>query len=287
MPTVVKAEELKPSETALSAIAEQKEEAKAKGRYDPAKFKAFKQKEEAKEFQRIRSDPKQWRGIVAMTQMTLGRLGYGTGPFDGRQDEKTRSALRQYQVNNRLPTTGDLDMDTLKKVFEDEEVLESVPVSLPFYYFSDQFWDSYVFAEGTWVIENDKQAFPLQATSIHCNRQWNHCIDATAEVMMGNQLFVDIDYYEVERWDEHEIVTKPKENLCTRYTLRLSRSQKTVTGLRITTTTGKGCESIEEKDLTLRLVSGLEVYGELLKGHAAAVQHRMQMGDFEGFKFKE
>jgi peptidoglycan hydrolase-like protein with peptidoglycan-binding domain len=260
MPMFVQAQELKRREIAQVTVA--------------------KQEEEKKEFQRIRSDPKQWRQLVAMTQMTLGRLGYGTGPFDGRLDDKTRSALQQYQGHNRLPKTGEIDVDSMKKVFEDEKVLEAEPVSLTPYSFSDMFWNDYVFANGTWVIENDKQGFPLQTTTIHCHREWNHCLEATAIVMMGNHLSVDIDYYEVERWDEHEIVTKPKKNLCVRYTLRLSRSQKQVTGLRITTVKGKGCEGTEPKDLSLRLASGMEVYMELQKAHAAAVRQRMQMGDF-------
>jgi hypothetical protein len=267
MPIVVQAQQLKQGDRGLATEAQQEEE--------------------KKDFLRLRSDPKRWREFVAMTQMTLGRLGYGTGPFDGRMDDKTKQALRRYQEQNRLPQTGDLDMNSMKRVFEDAEALESVPISLSNYQFFDEVWDDYVSARGTWVLENDKQAFPLQTTRIHCNRQWNHCVEATAMVMLGHHLSVDIDYHEVERWDQHEIVTKPSEHLCARYTLRLSRSQKMVTGLRITTTTGKGCESIEKKDLTLRLVSGLEVYGELFKGHAVAVQHRMQMGDFEGFEFKE
>src|SRR6476620_8513347 len=74
---------------------------------------------EEQEFQKIKSNPKQFRDIVSVTQAALGALGYGTGPFDGNYDRKTADAIRRYQLARNLKQTGDLDVSTTKMAAED------------------------------------------------------------------------------------------------------------------------------------------------------------------------
>jgi hypothetical protein len=48
-------------------------------------------------------------------------------------------------------------------------------------------WDrGYVSADGTWVIENERSASPIQVTDIACYREDNQCQLATAELFMGD-----------------------------------------------------------------------------------------------------
>ena len=55
-------------------------------------------------------------------------------------------------------------------------------------------WDSgFVHASGTWIRENDRQAFPLQFAKLRCYRQENECTSATAEVSFSDTLNVDTD----------------------------------------------------------------------------------------------
>lgn len=44
---------------------------------------------------------------TASVQRTLNELGYAAGPVDGLMGSKTRGAIRAYQVDNRLPVSGE------------------------------------------------------------------------------------------------------------------------------------------------------------------------------------
>src|ERR1700722_14029796 len=45
---------------------------------------------------------------LVMSQMILGRLGYGT-PFTGVADERTKEAIKAYQTNKGLTQSGVID----------------------------------------------------------------------------------------------------------------------------------------------------------------------------------
>jgi hypothetical protein len=93
-------------------------------------------------------------------------------------------------------------------------------------------WDSgFVHASGTWVIENDTQAFPLQFTELRCYRQDNECTSATAEVTFGDTLSVDTDRYEVVRWTNDTIIFTTSA-LCVDYTYTVSRASERLVGTR-------------------------------------------------------
>ena len=44
----------------------------------------------------------------------------------------------------------------------------------------------YVFASGTWVIEGEKQTFPLQTTEMQCDCTLLRCLAATAQIEYGS-----------------------------------------------------------------------------------------------------
>ena len=64
-------------------------------------------------------------------------------------------------------------------------VASRVPVSLRCGANAEQVGD-YVFASGTWVIEGDKQTFPLQTTEMQCDCTLLRCLSATAQVGYGS-----------------------------------------------------------------------------------------------------
>ncbi len=55
---------------------------------------------------------------VREVQQTLRDKGYYPGPIDGILGSRTRAAIRQYQKDENLPVTGQLDADTARKVEE-------------------------------------------------------------------------------------------------------------------------------------------------------------------------
>jgi hypothetical protein len=130
------------------------------------------------------------------------------------------------------------------------------------------FWPTFVKVQGTWILEGEDQGIPLQRSEITCVREWNHCVQATASLeFYGSDstgvMSVETTLQEIQRWDEFEIVTAPDDKACVRYTMRISRRQKSVTGLRTTLTTKDLCKGVEDRDIRLKLVDGFEVWKKL------------------------
>lgn len=229
------------------------------------------------ELQRLKRDkPSEYennkRIVNLFVQLLLGRLGYGIGPYGVVLDEKAQKALREYQKLRNLPVTGDpLSFETFEQINKDSELLDYQPVTLPsLHIFLDSWNQGYVSAKGTWVLTNEKMGVPEQTSDIRCVRDRRTCTEATAIVSgkgSNRSLTVDTDFYEIESWDEYEIVTKPIETGfgCARYVRRFNRVQKTVTGLRSTISTGGACKGVEAKELNMMLSDGFKVYWELNK----------------------
>jgi peptidoglycan hydrolase-like protein with peptidoglycan-binding domain len=96
-----------------------------------------------------KTNPAEYKLFVAIMQMTLGSLGYGTGPFDGVLDVKTQDAIQRYQRARQLPVTGQFDFITFTALDEDNKLLAS-PTSLPPLSVFTKMWDQgFVMATGT------------------------------------------------------------------------------------------------------------------------------------------
>ncbi len=221
-------------------------------RENPAKYEAFR------------------RTMILSLQMFLGEAGYGIGPFSGVIDTKTDAALREFQKNNELPVNGDpLDMDVVDRINDFDKNLRD-PVSLPpvkFVHVED--WDEgWVSAQGTWVSLNQEIGIPLQTSKITCIRDQRQCIESRAE-MYGSLLNVETEFYDIERWDKYEIVTKPSDAICVRSVVRINRVQKSVTATD-TKISDKGgfldsCKLAPNKDVNSELQDGFPVYWKLYK----------------------
>jgi hypothetical protein len=234
-----------------------------------------------------RDKPKEYddtkRTATLAVQLLLGRLGYGVGPYTGVLDDTTQAALRAYQHHRPLPVTGDpLSFETFEQLQHDMDVLDYEPVGLPPLTISLSFWDAgHVSGKGTWVGTNGEMAQPEQATDIQCYREQRRCIEATALVTgQGGKriLAVDMKEYEIARWDDHEIVTTPREisGGCVRYVLTFHRAQQSVMGQRSPISTTGECVGVEAKDLHMVLSNGITVYVELFKRSKQAARALMR-----------
>jgi hypothetical protein len=217
---------------------------------------------------------------VLSAQMVLAKLGYGIGQFDGVLDAKTQEGVREYERTRHLTVTGDpLSYDTWQHLAADNETYDYGPVYVPPGVFGAWFWNSGHFtASGTWSFSGGLQAVPEQTSKIDCDRQRGTCIEATAMlersdpntglptsgVSNDTNLSVDMDTYEIERWDEYEIVTKPHQFGCVRFELRFNRLWKSATAIRTPTSTTGECEG-EHGEEHLKLINGSRVYLKLLK----------------------
>jgi hypothetical protein len=91
--------------------------------------------------------------------------------------------------------------------------------------------DSYAVAEGTWVIENEKSAYPLQTSKIICSRQTKICTVATAKVF-NSMLFVDNDSFGIAEWNRGRIVFLDDSPSCVTYIYTIDTLTKSVQSIR-------------------------------------------------------
>lgn len=210
------------------------------------------------------------RGMFTLVaQMLLGRLGYGIPSFNATLDEPTRKALREYEKRRGVPITGDpMSFDTLTQIQKDMEAIDYHPASLPSFFAYVTDWnDGYFMAKGTWVLTGERMAWPEQAVEFKCYRETATCLETTATIMRTGgtpSLSVESEWYDIERWDGSEIVTKPKDYGCTRYVKRVNRVQKSVTGVRSTISDTTTCKALDAQDKFMVLSDGIKVYIDLL-----------------------
>jgi Putative peptidoglycan binding domain len=195
--------------------------------------------------------------LVTAAQMTLGRLGFGPAKFSGILDSATAAAVRLYERTRKLPVTGDpLTPVTFRQLNSDMDwVAESE--QRPDLGSKTFFWsDDGVIAEGPWLLDGEPRTYMV--ARVRCERQWAECRLAWARLGRGfltsRALQILTESFEVERWDDAEITSRPLDYPCTRYVLRINRVQETVVMNRSTLSTRNACTHIEARDLATRLV---------------------------------
>lgn len=145
--------------------------------------------------------------------------------------------------------------------------------------------DKYVSASGTWVIEGDSQAYPLQTTEIICERELMRCTSATAQIM-GRGLHVNLDTYEVVEWEKTHIVFVDTAPTCATYVFTIDFPTKAVSGLRKKKPSGPsvsaGCNTLD-KELRLSLRTGFNV-SESLKDEALPWFGHLAFSPFKLFR---
>jgi peptidoglycan hydrolase-like protein with peptidoglycan-binding domain len=222
------------------------------------------------------------KGIILFVQRNLGAFGYGVGLFDGVFNEQTRRALREYQNYNKLPATGELDWKTFDLISKDAQVLDDRPIALATKSFYQDEWDRFVSAKGTWVMENDKIAYPYNVSEISCYRELRYCFEATADMIATAQMTSHGFLWPVAQWDDVEVISKADDSgVCSRTTLHLNRATKSVTKL----TTPKINEGVckDNKEILSKLVDGNEVWSQRFN-HYHLERQRIERGHWEQFE---
>lgn len=176
-------------------------------------------------------DPSAWNKLRAQeildAQEALASFGYGT-IFTASLDEKTAEALRKYQARSGLPATGDVDTATTQRLMEDRAELERhIPVG-PVYMFHDSHWNEFVSVEGLWLGQGKvpDAKTPVLPAEVDCFKSSGTC--ALATVATEGSEYISLEWYDIERWDEYEIVTKPNDLPCGRETIHINRPGKSL-----------------------------------------------------------
>jgi hypothetical protein len=71
-------------------------------------------------------------------------------------------------------------------------------------------WDrGFVTAEGTWTIDGEKHAYPINMSSILCYKDDRYCYSSTAK-LSDNYLVAELYLYEITKWDDATLEFTPK-----------------------------------------------------------------------------
>jgi hypothetical protein len=181
-----------------------------------------------------------------------------TDPFS----EQTIEAIRTYQKQRHLPQSGAFDYETVRRIYDDEELLRPFDwqFTIPNKQIDFEGWEvGFVSASGTWKLENQRSAILAQTTTITCHKESMSCNEITAYLGAGNLLSIDQYTHSVSTWNDKEIITKPEERLCFHVVRRLNRNTKEVTGNQYKTNLDPLCGGTDGQEKHLRLVSGSEV----------------------------
>ncbi|QSR42107.1 hypothetical protein HUI95_03195 [Aeromonas dhakensis] len=139
-------------------------------------------------------------------------------------------------------------------------LISSSPVMLSpngFYVYNSAPDRGHVSVEGTWYIKEQKQAFPLQVSTIECHGQTNSCTGSTAIVMSGNMLHTFIDNFKILKWDKNQISIVDNSPMCFDYLYTIDLSQEKMTGKRVLKNNSASCSGMEQT-LHMELRNGID-----------------------------
>jgi hypothetical protein len=86
-------------------------------------------------------------------------------------------------------------------------------------------WDQgFVAADGTWTIDGESHAFPLNMSDIRCIKDEKSCYAAEAR-LSDNYLVADLEFYKITNWDNStlEFVT---DATCVSYVYSSTEARK-------------------------------------------------------------
>jgi hypothetical protein len=135
-----------------------------------------------------------------------------------------------------------------------------------------QSWDQcFVSAQGTWTIDGEKHAFPLNMSEINCVKARSVCNAAEARLSDG-WLVAVLEEYDITKWDQSRLEFI-SDATCVSYVYVIDRSTEKLTGRRIAKATSDPvCRSINSSpELRLSFVNGLDVVGKLRSEHEPTV----------------
>jgi len=157
-------------------------------------------------------------------------------------------------------------------IFLGSAVVDSrVPVSMPLQFQNADLLRKmaqlgYAGVKGTWTIEGQKSAFPIQTSEIDCLRDDRVCRAATATIGTGfgpPVLMVDQDSYAIANWTQDQIVFTDDQPTCASYRYTIDLVTGRTSGVRERKkSSDPNCIKLEER-LVLNLSNGSELTQKL------------------------
>lgn len=201
--------------------------------------------------------------FYGMVETALLDLRYLIAPPTGKPSPQLTEAIKLFQRDIGHKETGSLLFGEWDELGRRARRLEPIPIylgSASVIAFGDL-----AKVEGTWVFDSDDpvytQAYPIQTTTIECNRRTGTCTDATAVIGYEADsaiLSVYLDIWRITKWSDSEIVAENDQAECMSYTLSINLPTKKVSAFRRGKGTA-GCEAFSTSPQITRLVDGLDV----------------------------
>ena len=132
--------------------------------------------------------------------------------------------------------------------------------------------NGYVHGKGTWTIDGERSAHPLNVSSIFCVRDQSLCYVADASisdgVFGGTYLDADVNSYDIKRWDAATIEYQT-DAVCVTYAYVIDRATEKLIGRRLKKEDAEGelCGAAQS-DLKLSFVDGSDVVEALRRERA-------------------
>jgi hypothetical protein len=133
-------------------------------------------------------------------------------------------------------------------------------------------WDQgFVLARGTWTIDGEKPAFPLNMSEINCVKARSVCNAAEARVS-DDWLEAAHEEYNITKWD-NSTLEFVSDATCVSYVYVINRSTEKLTGRRIAKATSDPvCQSVVlSPEVQLSFVNGLDVVDKLRSEHSPTI----------------
>ena len=154
-----------------------------------------------------------------------------------------------------------------QQTYEELKRQRSAPVILPgyaFYILNNPEKASVVHALGTWYLaDGPTPTDTLQTTTIECRKMRMQCVESTAMVSVPEKGFLDAisTVFEVDRWTDDEIVTKPVEGRCTTRIMTMDLVNRVASSVITDIPEAGNCK---EQPRTLKLGSGAKAHSDAL-----------------------
>jgi len=152
--------------------------------------------------------------------------------------------------------------------YRELSMLRKVPVALPNYEFeaaTDPEKGRIVRSRGTWIAERGPPE-PLQTATIECRKSSMQCVESAAMIVFVSDkglLESAQTVFDVDRWNDTEIVTRPAAGRCSSRALVFDLVNRRAKS-RISAAEEKGmCQARPEG--TLELVTGFKVRAEAMQ----------------------
>jgi len=127
-------------------------------------------------------------------------------------------------------------------------------IMMPNYSYTDD--GNYIFAQGSWISTTDL-AEPLQTINFECQKKTMTCISVDSTLSQNNTyLSGHVEYIDIDKWNDEEIVSFPSIFGCVDYTYRIDRKAKTIVSQRTTINTEGTCKAFQKEPIILTLGDG-------------------------------